>query len=107
MVAQDMLHGLNAAQRQAVTTETNPLCILAGAGSGKTRVLTRRIAWRIAGGSADARHVLALTFTRKAAGELSSRLTSLGVREQVAAGTFPPTPYAPPPRRWAARGGTR
>ena len=52
----------------------NPLCILAGAGSGKTRVLTRRIAYRAATGDADPRHVLALTFTRKAAGELATRL---------------------------------
>jgi len=62
--------------------------VLAGAGSGKTRVLTRRIAWRVAGGSATAAHVVALTFTRKAAGELRARLASLGLPEPVRAGTF-------------------
>ena len=99
-----LLHGLNDAQRRAVTTDAAPLCILAGAGSGKTRVLTRRIAWRIAEGSADGRHVLALTFTRKAAGELSGRLAALGVRDQVAAGTFHAIAYAQLRRRWADRG---
>jgi DNA helicase-2/ATP-dependent DNA helicase PcrA len=49
---------LNGAQRQAVESEAAPLCILAGAGSGKTRVLTRRIAHRILTGSADPGHVL-------------------------------------------------
>ncbi|MBV9041604.1 MAG: ATP-dependent DNA helicase UvrD2 [Acidimicrobiia bacterium] len=98
-----LLEGLNDAQRRAVTTNAAPLCILAGAGSGKTRVLTRRIAWRVAEGSADPRHVLALTFTRKAAGELSSRLSTLGVRDQVAAGTFHAIAYAQLRRRWADR----
>jgi DNA helicase-2/ATP-dependent DNA helicase PcrA len=99
-----MLDGLNPAQREAVTTEAAPLCILAGAGSGKTRVLTRRIAWRVQTGSADPRHVLALTFTRRAAGELGARLGQLGVRDQVAAGTFHALAYAQLRRRWAERG---
>ena len=67
---------------------STPLCILASAGAGKTRVLTRRIAYRARTGSADPRHTLALTFTRKAAGELQDRLRQLGLREQVSAGTF-------------------
>jgi len=104
MCADGLLQGLNEAQRRAVTTEAAPLCILAGAGSGKTRVLTRRIAWRAAQGSADPRHVLALTFTRKAAGELATRLSALGVRDQVAAGTFHAIAYAQLRRRWADRG---
>jgi DNA helicase II / ATP-dependent DNA helicase PcrA len=104
MSVDGLLDGLNEAQRRAVTTDAAPLCILAGAGSGKTRVLTRRIAWRIAQGRADPRHVLALTFTRKAAGELSSRLSALGVRDQVAAGTFHAIAYAQLRRRWADRG---
>lgn len=65
-----------------------PLVILAPAGSGKTRVLTRRIAYRVATGETDPRHVLALTFTRKAAGELTARLAQLGLRGDATAGTF-------------------
>lgn len=98
-----LLEGLNPAQVEAVTTTTSPLCILAGAGSGKTRVLTRRIAWRAGIGDLDPRHVLALTFTRKAAGELTSRLRALGLREQVAAGTFHAVAYAQLRTRWAER----
>jgi DNA helicase II / ATP-dependent DNA helicase PcrA len=100
----ELLAGLNPSQREAVTSEAAPLCVLAGAGSGKTRVLTRRIAWRVASGSADPRHVLALTFTRRAAAELGSRLAALGVRHQVAAGTFHGLAYAQLRRRWAERG---
>ncbi|MFN2503791.1 MAG: UvrD-helicase domain-containing protein, partial [Acidimicrobiales bacterium] len=96
-----LLAGLNPAQREAVTTSAAPLCILAGAGSGKTRVLTRRIAWQVATGAIDPRHVLALTFTRRAAGELGSRLGALGVREQVAAGTFHGLAYGQLRRRWS------
>ena len=65
-----------------------PLRILAGPGAGKTRVLTHRIARRIADGSADARRVLALTFTRRAANELRSRLNRMGIRDLGAVGTF-------------------
>jgi DNA helicase-2/ATP-dependent DNA helicase PcrA len=100
----DLLAGLTPAQLEAVTTPGQPLCILAGAGSGKTRVLTRRIAWRVAEGHAVAAHVLALTFTRRAADELSSRLAGLGVRDQVAAGTFHALAYAQLRRRWAESG---
>ncbi|HMF82819.1 MAG TPA: ATP-dependent DNA helicase UvrD2 [Acidimicrobiia bacterium] len=83
-----LLDGLDDAQRQAVTTRATPLAILAGAGAGKTRVLTRRIAWQARHAHIDPAHTLAVTFTRKAAGELGDRLTRLGVRRQVAAGTF-------------------
>jgi DNA helicase-2/ATP-dependent DNA helicase PcrA len=99
-----LLEGLNEAQRHAVTTASQPLCILAGAGSGKTRVLTRRIAHRCAAGTADAGHVLALTFTRKAAGELTSRLRALGLRDRVVAGTFHAVAYAQLRTLWADRG---
>ena len=102
--ASDLVAGLNPSQREAVTTGSSPLCILAGAGSGKTRVLTRRIAWRIAAGEADPRHVLALTFTRRASSELGSRLARLGVRDSVAAGTFHGLAYSQLRRRWAERG---
>jgi DNA helicase-2/ATP-dependent DNA helicase PcrA len=99
-----LLDGLDPSQRRAVTTDAQPLAILAGAGSGKTRVLTRRIAHRCATGSADARHVLALTFTRKAAAELDSRLRAFGLRDLPAAGTFHAVAYAQLRTRWAATG---
>jgi DNA helicase-2/ATP-dependent DNA helicase PcrA len=99
-----LLEGLNDAQRQAVTTDAAPLAIIAGAGSGKTRVLTRRIAYRCLERTADARHVLALTFTRKAAGELAGRLRQLGLRDHVAAGTFHALAYAQLRGWWADRG---
>ena len=83
-----LLRGLDAEQRLAVSTDAGPLVIVAGAGSGKTTVLTRRIAHRIAIDTADARHVLALTFTRDAAGELRRRLRRLDTREPIESGTF-------------------
>jgi DNA helicase-2/ATP-dependent DNA helicase PcrA len=94
---------LNPEQRRAVVTEASPLCILAGAGSGKTRVLTRRIAHRVATGAAESDRVLALTFTRKAAGELNARLRALGVPGRPTAGTFHAVAYAQLRRRWADR----
>jgi DNA helicase-2/ATP-dependent DNA helicase PcrA len=99
-----VLQGLDATQRQAVSSESQPLAILAGAGSGKTRVLTRRIAFRCASGTADARHVLAVTFTRKAASELDGRLRAFGLRDLPAAGTFHALAYAQLRTRWAALG---
>ena len=98
-----LLADLDDLQRRAVTTPAAPLRILAGAGSGKTRVLTRRIAHRIATESADPRHVLALTFTRKAAGELRTRLRHLGLRDDLAAGTFHAVAYAQLRNLWADR----
>ena len=83
-----LLTDLDPAQRRAVTTEHTLVAVIAGAGSGKTRVLTRRIAWRIGQGSADPRHTLALTFTREAAGELRRRLPGLGLADRIEAGTF-------------------
>jgi DNA helicase II / ATP-dependent DNA helicase PcrA len=104
VTADRLLHDLDEAQRRAVTSPARPLAILAPAGSGKTRVLTRRIAWRIETGDADASHVLALTFTRKAAGELRDRLRALGLRDGVAAGTFHGVAYAQLRGRWADEG---
>jgi len=75
-------------QRLAITSDDAPLFVRAGAGSGKTRVLTRRVAWRIAEGSAAAGHTLVATFTRKAASELRQRLSSLGAGGPVTAGTL-------------------
>jgi DNA helicase-2/ATP-dependent DNA helicase PcrA len=67
-------------------------------------VLTRRVAYRVERGAALAKHVLVLTFTRRAAAELTSRLHDLGIREGVAAGTFHAIAYAQLRRRWADRG---
>ena len=83
-----MLYGLDAEQREAVTTTAAPLAIVAAAGSGKTTVLTRRIAYRVGQGTAHPQHVLALTFTRDAAAELKRRLRKLDIREPIEAGTF-------------------
>ncbi|MGH9285850.1 MAG: UvrD-helicase domain-containing protein, partial [Acidimicrobiales bacterium] len=91
---------LDPAQHEAVMSPAAPLCILAGAGSGKTGVLTRRIARRVLDGSATAAHVLALTFTRKAAGELTERLAVHGVERGVVAGTFHAVALAQLRRRW-------
>ncbi len=84
----ELLARLDESQRDAVTSTAKPLAILAGAGSGKTRVLTHRIAWQAHEGAIDPAHVLAVTFTRKAAGELKTRLARLGVQRSVTAGTF-------------------
>jgi len=80
--------GCDDHQQRAIATDAAPLLIVAGAGSGKTRVLTRRIARRVLDGSAEAAHTLALTFTRKAAAELRHRLDALGLDEPITAGTF-------------------
>ncbi|HET8619996.1 MAG TPA: ATP-dependent DNA helicase UvrD2 [Acidimicrobiales bacterium] len=103
-MATPLLDDLDDAQRRAVTSPARPLAILAPAGSGKTRVLARRIAWRVEAGDADASHVLALTFTRKAAGELRDRLGALGLRSGVAAGTFHGVAYAQLRSWWADQG---
>ena len=100
----ELLYDLDGSQRRAVTSTSRPLAILAPAGSGKTRVLTRRIAWRIATEDAEANHVLALTFTRKAAGELRERLSRLGLRDGVAAGTFHGIAYAQLRSHWTDHG---
>ena len=83
-----MLADLDVDQRRAVTTDSRLVAVIAGAGSGKTRVLTRRVAYRIATGTADAAHTVVLTFTREAASELRRRLPRLGLNERVTAGTF-------------------
>ncbi len=95
--------GLNDAQLEAVMTDASPLVILAGAGSGKTRVLTRRIARRVLTGDIEPNHVLAITFTRKAAAELRTRLGGLGLPAPVQAGTFHAVAYAQLRQRWAER----
>ncbi|RJF43227.1 ATP-dependent DNA helicase PcrA [Actinomyces sp. 2119] len=72
-----LVEGLNPAQAQAVTHSGSPLLIIAGAGSGKTRVLTHRVAHLIATGRARPGEILAITFTNKAAAEMRERVTAL------------------------------
>ncbi len=78
---------LTLAQREAIESDQPLLCVVAGAGAGKTRVLTLRVARRVRDGSIDADRTLVTTFSRKAADELRTRLWSLGV-SGVRAGTF-------------------
>ena len=73
-----MLAGLDPEQRTAVTAPAGPVCILAGAGTGKTRAITHRIAYRTLAGEISPRHILAVTFTARAAAEMRARLTALG-----------------------------
>jgi DNA helicase-2/ATP-dependent DNA helicase PcrA len=89
--AVDLPAGLDAAldpeQREAAEAVTGPVCILAGAGTGKTRAITHRIAAMVQGGTAAPDQILAVTFTTRAAGEMRGRLRGLGV-ERVQARTF-------------------
>lgn len=82
--AEQIFAGLNPEQRRAAEAVRGPVCILAGAGSGKTTTVTRRIAWQVASGAFQPSEILAVTFTDKAAGELKSRLAGLGVNGVVA-----------------------
>ena len=87
-----LLAGLDPEQREVALATRGPVCVLAGAGTGKTRAITHRIAYAVSAGLVNPAHVLALTFTVRAAGELRGRLSELGVGQafgvKVRASTF-------------------
>src|ERR1700729_4074182 len=89
MDADQLLAALDPEQRAVALACRGPVCVLPGAGTGKTRAITHRIAYAVATGVASPRQVMALTFTVRAAGELRGRLRALGGgAEAVRATTF-------------------
>ena len=79
MSADDLLQALDPDQREVALALTGPVCVLAGAGTGKTRAITHRIAYGVRTGTYSPTRVLAVTFTARAAGEMRTRLRDLGV----------------------------
>ncbi|MEY3254128.1 MAG: hypothetical protein RJA01_134 [Actinomycetota bacterium] len=86
-LAQGILDALDDEQRAVATAVRGPVCVIAGAGTGKTRAITHRLAYAVDIGVVDPQRILALTFTARAAGEMRTRLRALGV-PNVAARTF-------------------
>lgn len=86
--AEEILDGLDEAQRAAATAVDGPVRIIAGAGAGKTRTVTRRIAYACATKAWNPRSTIAVTFSVKAAAEMRSRLSKLDVAADVKAATF-------------------
>ncbi len=86
-LAEDILAALDDEQRAVATAVRGPVCVIAGAGTGKTRAITHRLAYAVEIGIVDPNRVLALTFTARAAGEMRARLRTLGVAN-IAARTF-------------------
>ncbi|KRO72179.1 MAG: DNA/RNA helicase, partial [Actinobacteria bacterium BACL2 MAG-120920-bin34] len=86
-LADEILSSLDPQQRSVATALKGPVCVIAGAGTGKTRAITHRLAYGVDIGVIDPKRVLALTFTARAAGEMRTRLRSLGVAS-IAARTF-------------------
>jgi DNA helicase-2/ATP-dependent DNA helicase PcrA len=84
LTPEQILAGLDPEQQQAVQAIRGPVCIIAGAGTGKTTVITHRIAYAIAAGVTDTNKTLALTFTARAAGEMRARLRTLGIPNATA-----------------------
>jgi DNA helicase II / ATP-dependent DNA helicase PcrA len=76
--AEEILEALDNEQRAVALATRGPVCVIAGAGTGKTRAITHRIAYAAAIGTMDPHKVLALTFTARAAGEMRSRLAFIG-----------------------------
>ena len=97
-----ILAGLNDEQRRAVETTAGPVAIIAGAGSGKTRVVSHRTAYAVATGVVPESQVLLLTFTEKAAAEMAARVRSLGLG-RVAARTFHSAALAQLRHFWPSR----
>ena len=86
-LAEEILAALDTEQRAVATAVRGPVCVIAGAGTGKTRAITHRLAYAVDIGVVDPQKILALTFTARAAGEMRTRLRALGV-PSVAARTF-------------------
>jgi len=86
VITDPLIADLDDEQREAVLAPRGPVCVLAGAGTGKTRTITHRIAQLVAAGHVAAGQVLAVTFTQRAAGEMRTRLRALGAAAQTGSG---------------------